>query len=260
MFSVFQIAAMAFSAVVSVGVPLLLAVLWRKGSHAPWRAAVVGAAMFFLFALVLEQLVHALVLQPGGFVLTHNWAYVVYGCLAAGIFEETGRLVGFRFLLKGRDDKTVGVMYGIGHGGIEAILLGGVAALGSLVVALQYNAGALTGDALAAIPAALDMPASSFWVIGMERMIALCLHIALSVLVFQAVKRPGKRWMYPVAILLHAGIDAFAALYQVGILGLWRAETMMALFTALICVWVFRLYRRDTVSKENLESVEQTLK
>ena len=222
----------------------------EKKDRGALAGAVVGAATFFLFALVLEQIPHLLLLRPDGFIMSHTWAYVLYGILAAGIFEETGRLAGFRFLLKGRDGRETGVMYGIGHGGLESLLLGGVAAVMNLVSALQYNAGTLTGDALAATPTALAAPASYFLVVGVERLVAICLHIALSVLVFQAVKRPGKRWLYPAAILLHAGMDVFAALYQRGVITLWTSEACMAAFTALVCLWALRLYRADAPAAE----------
>lgn len=243
MFSGLQIGAMALSAVLALGAPVGLLLFWRKKTGAPWRGALVGVAMFFLFALVLEQIPHLLLLRPDGFIMTHTWAYVLYGTLAAGIFEETGRLVGFRFLLRRQSGRETSVMYGIGHGGIESLLLGGVAAVANLAVSLQYNAGTLTGDLLAASPA-------YFLAIGVERLVTICLHIALSVLVFQAVKRPGKRWLYPAAILLHAGMDVFAALYQRGVITLGTSEGLMAAFTALTCVLAFRLYRADVPAVE----------
>lgn len=252
MFSGLQIGAMALSAVLALGAPVGLLLFWRKKTGAPWRGALVGAAMFFLFALVLEQIPHLLLLRPDGFIMSHTWAYVLYGTLAAGIFEETGRLVGFRFLLRRQSGRETSVMYGIGHGGIESLLLGGVAAVANLAVSLQYNAGTLTGDLLAAVPAALAASPAYFLAIGVERLVTICLHIALSVLVFQAVKRPGKRWLYPAAILLHAGMDVFAALYQRGVITLWTSEALMAAFTALTCVLAFRLYRADVPAAEQV--------
>ena len=245
MFDLPQLAAMSLSAAVSLGLPVALAVLWRRRTRAPLSAAAAGAAMFFLSALVLEQLLHLLVLRPGGFVLRHTWAYVLYGALAAGVFEETGRWMGFRFLLKKQEGRETAVQYGIGHGGIEAMLLGGIPAVSSLAAALLYNAGALTGDLLAAVPAALAAPAPSFLTVGAERTVTVCFHIALSVLVFQAVKRPGRGWLYPAAIALHAGVDVFAALYQRSVLAIWPSELLMALCTAAVCAWAFHLYRTD---------------
>jgi len=246
---------MALSAVLVIGAPVVLLLVWRKRTGALWRGAIVGAAMFFLFALVLEQILHLLLLRPNGFIMSHTWAYVLYGTLAAGVFEETGRLVGFRFLLKRQTGRETAVMYGIGHGGIESLLLGGFVAVANLAASLQYNAGTLTGDALAAVPAALASPPSYFLVVGVERLLAICLHIALSVLVFQAVKRPGKRWLYPAAILLHAGMDVFAALYQRGVITIWTSEGLMAVFAALTCFLALRLYRADAPTVEPVSNI-----
>ena len=140
-------------------------------------------------------------------------------------------------------------MYGIGHGGLESLLLGGIPAVWNLASALGYNAGTLTGDALASVPAALAAPAADYLVIGVERALVICFHIALSVPVFQAAKRPGKRWLYPAAILLHAGMDVFAALYQRGVLSIWLSEGLMAAFSVPACVLAFRLYRGDRTAE-----------
>lgn len=248
MISAAQLAAMAATVLLSIGFPVVLLILWRRRTHAPFAAAAVGAGIFLVFALVLEQLLHALVLRPGGYVMQHAWAYVLYGALAAGVFEETGRYVGFRFLLKKHSGRETGVMYGIGHGGIEAVLVAGVTAVANLIAAVQYNSGALAagsayekaGQAIAATPAAL------LAVSGVERVIVVCFHIALSVLVFEAVKRPGKGWLYPLAIALHAGLDVFAALYQAGVLtSIWVVELAVALFTAAVAWYAVRLYRAD---------------
>ena len=57
--------------------------------------------------MVLERIFHFLVLQSGaGTVIQGNiWLYALYGGLAAGIFEETGRFLAFRFVLRGRQDR-----------------------------------------------------------------------------------------------------------------------------------------------------------
>jgi uncharacterized membrane protein YhfC len=68
-----------------------------------------------------------------------------------------------------------------------------------------------------AIPTALAaMTVSSIGITVMERVSAMLGHVAFSILVFDAVRTPKKRWMFPLAILLHAFLDFFAVLYQVG--------------------------------------------
>ena len=52
--------------------------------------------------------------------------YALYGGLAAGLFEETGRLLAFRFILKPHTARITALSYGIGHGGIEAFWVMGL--------------------------------------------------------------------------------------------------------------------------------------
>ena len=87
-------------------------------------AALVGAGCFIGYALVLEQLLHAAVFSLFPAITLYPAAYTAYGCLAAGLFEETGRLMGLSLLCKKDRDLALGVGYGIGHGGVEAALLG----------------------------------------------------------------------------------------------------------------------------------------
>jgi uncharacterized membrane protein YhfC len=76
----------------------------------------------------------------------------------------------------------------------------------------------------------------------MERVSAMLIHVACSILVFYAVTTPTRRWMFPLAILLHAFVDFFAALYQVGKISISLAIFEVLLF--LIAVVFFCLALR----------------
>ena len=53
---------------------------------------------------------------------------VFYG-LSAGLFEEIARYLTYRFWLKDSQNWKSGLMFGAGHGGIEAMILGALALL-----------------------------------------------------------------------------------------------------------------------------------
>ena len=78
-------------------------------------------------------------------------------------------------------------------------------------------------------------------------------HIALSILVFYAVKN-GKIWMYFLAVILHALLDAPAALYQQGVIGIAATEVCLALFSIVtfVIIYVF-LYKRDKEVGEGVQ-------
>ena len=91
-------------------------------------------------------------------------------------------------------------------------------------------------DALAATPAPL-------YLLGVgERVIAIALHIALSVLVWMAFSGRIGRWWILGAVLAHALCDVGAALYQGGAISVFAAEAWALLTTCAVVALVRRLY------------------
>ena len=222
-FSAASIAGCIFTVLVSIALPVAaLAVLKRKTGRG-LLAALVGAGCFIGYALVLEQLLHAAVFSLFPAITLYPAAYTAYGCLAAGLFEETGRLMGLSLLCKKDRDLALGVGYGIGHGGVEAALLAGV------------NAAAGAG---------------AFWAAGVERIAAMALHMALSILVWMAVTRRVPIWYYFAAVLLHAAANIPAALSQLGLLrSMWCIEGIILAVNAAVCLFVWSVYRKACVHR-----------
>ena len=214
-------ALMALAALFCFAMPVLLLIYYkRKGADI--LPFFVGCAVFVIFALILESLMHQLVLKVlpvGKTILGNTLLYALYGGLAAGIFEETGRFLAFKTVLKKKlgNDRNA-LMYGAGHGGIEAILTLGLAYIGNIVMSVLINAGqtdmltaTATGEAAEQLKAVLDSLVTTapwtYLLAIVERALAITTHICLSVLVFFAVKKPDKGWLFPTAILLHAALD-----------------------------------------------------
>ena len=79
---------------------------------------------------------------PVSKALSENlWLYALYGGLAAGLFEETGRYLTMRFLMKGKWTRENALMYGAGHGGLEAVLILGMASVNNLLYSVMINTG-----------------------------------------------------------------------------------------------------------------------
>jgi uncharacterized membrane protein YhfC len=225
---------MAVSTLLSIGLPVGLLLIVRKKFGFPIPPMIFGIAGFILFALVLESILHRIVLQPnadGTIALrSQPFLYTLYVGLAAGIFEETARFIAFLLLKKKQKKESqenagiqTALSYGIGHGGVEAILLVGLSMINNLVLSVMINANLTQslGDAplvTAAIDSLIQTPSFLFLVGGLERIAAMGAQLSLSLWVWSAVFKRGKMWMYPAAIFLHALIDVPAALYQVGTL------------------------------------------
>ena len=117
---------------------------------------------------------------------------------------------------------TTAIGYGVGHGGIEMILIYGVSMISSVALAGLINSGQ-ADTLLASAPAGtLDQIQAQFqqlqeatagsYLIGIwERISAIILQLSLSVLVWAAVRKGGKYlWLFPAAILIHFLVDAGA--------------------------------------------------
>lgn len=216
---------MFLSMVLSIGIPIALLVLLKKKYKAEIKSFFIGAGTFLLFAMVLEQIMHYVVMKLTGDLLFENlWIKAIYGGLAAGIFEETGRLLAMRYCMKKSLSGRNALMYGAGHGGIEAILLVGLGYFSSIVTAVLLNSGQLEASLQATVldekalqttmtqlTTLATIPGWQFYLAGIERISAIVFHIAASYLVYLAIKNATKKWFF-VAIFAHFLMDALAVI------------------------------------------------
>lgn len=214
-------------AILGIAAPFLLSWWMVKKYNVKVRTILIGAGVFVLFALILETIMHQIVLKgPIGPSITGNiWLYALYGGLAAGIFEESGRFLAMKYLLKDEPQgaKTA-VAYGVGHGGVEMLIIFGVSMISNLVISALINSGqanlilsSVPADARAQLEGAFvqlaDSTPGTFLTGLWERVSAIILQLGLSVFVWTAVRKGGKwLWLFPAAILLHFLVDASAVL------------------------------------------------
>lgn len=257
-FTAMALFSLLLEAFVCFALPVGLMIFWRSKSGSGWKPVLVGAAMFFLFAMVLEQILHTFVLVLDtpikAFVTQHAVAYMLYGSFAAGIFEETGRLLGFLLMKKDAHPRTA-VAYGLGHGGMEMMLLVGVSAVSNVVLGVLVGKlgieGVFPGYSAEQLAAVTESVQAIFGVgIGdvllalLERCSALIVQVSLSVLVFAALHQRGKWYYYPVAIVLHAVLDMPVALYQFGVLtNLVLLEGLILVLALVYAALAYRVYR-----------------
>ena len=248
-----SIAAMAFSLLLSVGMPIGFAIWFFRKHRIPLGAVAIGATIFVVFVLMLEKSMHVYLLQHNPAtvaVLSNNWLYAVYGALAAAVFEEGGRYFGFRLLLPHRREWRDGVAYGIGHGGAEAVVVGGLSSAGGLLAAYLIDYGA-PGEAEAS-PALenllINAPAWFFTIIGWERATTFLFQIALSLIVLYAVRRRSFAVLV-LAITVHAIVDFPAALSQQGVIGLWPVEGMLLAIAIGSAIFIVRSKRLFAASE-----------
>jgi uncharacterized membrane protein YhfC len=162
--------------------------------------------------------------------------------LSAGVFEETARYVVLRRWLARVRVWNKGVFYGLGHGGIEAIILGGLSFFA------LFQALALRGVALETIvpPEQLEaarVQLASYWGMAwyeplwatLERVSAMSFHVMAALLVLVAVRFHRPVWL-AAAIAAHTLFNA-VALVGIRYLGVEWTELLLAALAAG-CVWV----------------------
>jgi len=218
MVSEINMVTMGVAAAVGILVPIGLGIMMRRN----WKSVLTGVGVFVIAALVLECMVHKLVLagEIGTAIKGNVYYLALYGGLMAGVFEEGGRFLAMKYVLK-RNGSALA--YGIGHGGIECLVILGLGMISSLTLAVTINNGGseailaqLNGAAKVQLETAigqLESASAGLFLISIwERFSALILQISLSVFVWYSV---GKRWwLLTAAILLHAAVDAVAVMMK----------------------------------------------
>lgn len=99
---------MAVVAMVGIIIPVVLLLVFRKKYKANILAFFIGCAVFIVFALIIESILHRLILPSDiGLKIQGNiWLFAVYAGLMTGVFEETGRFTAFKTLLRKKTAMT----------------------------------------------------------------------------------------------------------------------------------------------------------
>lgn len=258
-----SILGMVCSMAIAILFPVGLLIYWQISKKPKFVSAIIGAATFFIFALVLEQILHTVVMMAvgkgdmllGNEIMASNvWVYGLYGGICAAVFEETGRFLAMKFCMKNFLDKKNAIMYGIGHGGIEAIIILGMAEISNIASALAINSGAIEA-VLSALPedqrdlmyqqlsALWTTPAASFYIAGLERVIAVTLHICLSYMVYRFIKYNEKKCFY-LALGLHFLID-FGTVVLSKFIPMIAIEAVLAVAVIATLVLVIKMYKTE---------------
>ncbi len=250
--------------------PILLGVFLARRLGLKWGLYLAGAATF-----VASQIVH-IPLNSG---LTALFTYrilpappvawrlpfnaVVLG-LTAGLCEEIARYLVYRYWIKSARTWREALMFGAGHGGIEAILFGGLAGVAFVQFVTLRNADLSTLPLTAQQVVTLREQITAYWAApwyatllgAVERAFTLCFHLSAAVMVLQAFRRKNLLWL-GAAILWHAAADAFAV-FVVGTWGVYWAEAVVGAFGAASLAILFALKPGGTETLPEVVSVAPT--
>ncbi len=251
---------------IMMALPVGLAIFLARRFKAGWGLFGIGVGSFILSQVVhipfnswvLEPVVKrlGLSLDQGGLQLAA--VGLLYG-LSAGLFEEITRALGYRFFIKEDRDWVSGMMYGVGHGGIEAILLGALALVAFVQVMVLRDVDLSTVVA----PHQVDLARSqieAYWAMpwyqailgAVERLSALPVQVSLSLMVLQAFRRK-QAWWLGLAIGWHTLVDA-VAVFAFQTWNVYLTEVIVAVFgvASIVIILAFRT-KSSLVETEELQ-------
>lgn len=249
--------------ILGAAIPIALLRFIKKKYQVSVDSFFFGAGAMLVFALGLEQVVHAVVLSSAaGIAIQSNlWLYALYGGLMAGLFEETGRLVVMRFAMrKKHGDWHHALMYGAGHGGFEVFAILTLGMINNLLYSVMINAGQLDvllepldpanrAVLLNAVEALKATPSWMFLMAPVERIGAVTAQIALSVIVWFAASGTRCNWKYYLlAVFLHFALDACSAvLSRIGCPVVVTELAILAM--AAVCAVIAKRIRDGAISE-----------
>ncbi|BCY19449.1 hypothetical protein hrd7_32980 (plasmid) [Leptolinea sp. HRD-7] len=246
--------------IMPIGLAIYLTYIWKPG----WRIWFIGAATFILsqighipFNMEVTQL---LKMTPLAAMTSDQsrWFNIIFLGLSASVFEEGARYLVLKFWLKDARSWRKSVVFGAGHGGVEAIILGGFA----LFTFFQFT-GLRNINLENVLPAAeldsIQQQVTAYWsadwtlsLMGsLERLFTIPIHIACAVLVMQAFTRKQGYWL-GLAILYHAVVDS-CVVASVGVLNTYGSEAVVGLFALLGLALIFVLRQPEPLDDSKAE-------
>ena len=257
-----SVPSLIITVILMIAIPVIFFLYWRKRHKQQTKISwlIAGAVGFLVSARVLELGIHYFCILADNpvsrFINGNTAAFVLYGITMAGVFEECGRCVILKYVMKKNRTRENAILYGIGHGGIEILAVILPAMITYLAVAVLFSRGDTENalrtlniteeTAAAALPSVQAAAAFDYAMMAMnviERLFALLLHIGLTVTVYYGVVKVRKACL-PMAILLHMLMDTFPALYQRGLVPLWNVEVWASVWTVVVVFIAVKLYRK----------------
>ena len=265
-----SIPSLIITVILMIAICVFFFIYWRRKHKQQTGISylIAGAVGFLVSARVLELCVHYFCIiadnHVSRFINGNTAFYVLYGIIMAGVFEECGRYIILKYIMKKNRTRENAVLYGIGHGGIEilAVVLPSMITYlvfavlffsgdtGNALSTLRVTEGTADGalaSALASVQAAAAFDYAMMAMSVIERLLAMFAHIGLTVIVFYGVCSEKKACLL-MAVVLHMLMDIFPALNQRGTVPQWAVEVWCAFATSVIVVIALKLYRKMKIS------------
>lgn len=219
-----NIIAYGFTLLVSLLLPLFISIYLIIRSKSYFKPIIVGVLTFLIFQVFTRIYILQVILPTQVWYILFTYEYpIVYAfllSLTAGLFEEIGRYIMMKYILRKMDIKKA-LAFGLGHGGIEAILFVGIALV-------------LTNPML--------IDSQQLLMSGLERFSAIIFHLGFSVLVYQMIFK-SKKFNLLYAISLHTLVNFVSVVLMMNGVNMWIIEGVLFFFAIIMIIFIKSQWR-----------------
>ena len=190
---------------ITIGLPIGVALWFKKKYHLPWRIFSYGALAYFLAQALVSILVTGFVslVGSGTIVLSDQSLYIVQIVISVLLTAVMGviiRWLGMKHLNEDLDNLKSAYGIGIGFGGIESIMLVGIPLLATFIpmirnINIDPQTTTLEPEVIVQIEELWQVSPIVPLAGALERIAAFVLHITVTILVLQIFKRQNKLWL-----------------------------------------------------------------
>ncbi|MCD6163946.1 MAG: YhfC family intramembrane metalloprotease [Candidatus Odinarchaeota archaeon] len=208
--------------------PILSVFIYKAGFKANlWLVFLLGGTIWFLALIARTPL---LLLHS---IFPSDTIYFAYASILAGVFEESFRYFSMKKWEKFRESKTHILSMGLGWGFLEALI---IYVFSIILIAVFLDLGTPISE-LPSYTSPFD-----FFVSGLagafERWVATLLHVSLTFLVFQALKK--RTYLY-LAITIHTVVDFVAVMASYLAQNIILTELVITAFALTVAFYALKV-------------------
>jgi len=244
--------------------PLFLLFVVSKKANRVIVPAVAGLMGFFVMQIIIRlPLIQLTLPKYSWYVNLSPVLLALFLAFTAGLFETVGRYWSMKLFMKNDTRFSAGIAHGIGHGGVEAVLLVGFNFIlyGFLGILINQGVfeqfGEINGfQEFELLETVLTTTPWYDFLWGVfERILTIIVHIGLSVIMILGFRK-NKRLFFGIVLGLHTIIDfTVVLLVQKGVSIFWIE--FFILLVAISMVIIIKVIYNDYKNKPLLDRKEE---
>lgn len=215
--------------VLTTVIPLTIAGLFFAQHNRYGKPLLLGSVTFFVVQMVIRIPLLQYVLPKMMWYRVMTLSNPVFTALflggTAALFEVGGRFIVMRYWLTQHRRYLDGIAFGVGHGGIEAIMLAGIPIILTVIAGQGGDDGLLLAG-------------------GVERVSAMLMQIGWSVMVLRGIRDRKYIWVW-IAGGIHMLTDTMVVLSAPQIGSVWLMEGVIGAIALLMTLYIYYEYKRQ---------------